>query len=56
MCKLQSIAGVGIDWTFVDGSTEKGGLQGFIMKAVGVAVSIGGMLVTALMLGLVSGK
>ena len=49
---LQAIHGVGIDWTFAGEAVEYGG---FLVRATAVLVSLGGMLVTALMLGLVSG-
>lgn len=45
----QALAGVGLDWTFA-GEAESGVAQRF----VALFVSIGGMLVTALMLGIVS--
>ncbi len=43
---------MGIDWTFAGEAVEHGG---FLVRAAAVSVSLGGMLVTALMLGLVSG-
>jgi hypothetical protein len=49
---LQAIAGVGIDWTFAEDAVKYGGLPA---RATAVAVSLGGLLVTALMLGIVSG-
>jgi hypothetical protein len=49
---LQAIHGVGIDWTFAGEAVEHGG---FLVRATAVSVSLGGMMVTALMLGLVSG-
>ena len=49
---MQAIHGVGIDWTFVGEAVEYGG---FLVRVTAVLVSLGGMLVTALMLGLVSG-
>ena len=49
---LQAIHGVGIDWTFAGEAVEHGG---FLVRAAAVSVSLGGMMVTALMLGLVSG-
>ena len=45
--------GVGIDWTFAGEAVEYGG---FLVRGTAVLVSLGGMLVTALMLGLVSGE
>ncbi|CAL5222099.1 g4408 [Coccomyxa viridis] len=47
----QAIHGVGIDWTFAGEAVEYGG---FLVRGTAVLVSLGGMLVTALMLGLVS--
>ncbi|EIE23062.1 hypothetical protein COCSUDRAFT_584, partial [Coccomyxa subellipsoidea C-169] len=47
----QAIHGVGIDWTFAGEAVEYGG---FLVRATAVFVSLGGMLVTALMLGIVS--
>jgi hypothetical protein len=49
---VQAIHGVGIDWTFAGEAVEYGG---FMVRATAVLVSVGGMLVTALMLGIVSG-
>ncbi len=49
---MQAIHGVGIDWTFAGEAVEYGG---FLVRVTAVLVSLGGMLVTALMLGLVSG-
>lgn len=43
---------MGIDWTFAGEAVEYGG---FLVRATAVFVSLGGMLVTALMLGIVSG-
>lgn len=43
---------MGIDWTFAGEAVEYGG---FMVRATAVLVSVGGMLVTALMLGIVSG-
>ena len=43
---------MGIDWTFAGEAVEHGG---FLVRATAVSVSLGGMMVTALMLGLVSG-
>ena len=50
---MQAIHGVGIDWTFAGEAVEFGG---FLVRGTAVLVSLGGMLVTALMLGLVSGN
>ncbi len=50
---MQAIHGVGIDWTFAGEAVEYGG---FLVRGTAVLVSLGGMLVTALMLGLVSGE
>ncbi len=44
---------MGIDWTFAGEAVEYGG---FLVRATAVFVSLGGMLVTALMLGIVSGE
>ena len=43
---------MGIDWTFAGEAVEYGG---FAVRATAVCVSLGGLLVTALMLGIVSG-
>lgn len=50
---VKAIHGVGIDWTFAGEAVEYGG---FLVRATAVFVSLGGMLVTALMLGIVSGE
>ena len=50
---MSAIHGVGIDWTFAGEAVEYGG---FLVRGTAVLVSLGGMLVTALMLGLVSGE
>ena len=51
---LQAVEGVGIAWSFVD-DDEGRNIHSFIVRLVACLVSIGGMLVTALMLGIVSG-
>ncbi|KAK9820268.1 hypothetical protein WJX72_008313 [[Myrmecia] bisecta] len=48
----QAVAGAGIDWTFADGDDDKG--PSFLARLMAVGVSTGGMLITALMLGIVS--
>ncbi|KAK9828547.1 hypothetical protein WJX72_000707 [[Myrmecia] bisecta] len=50
----QAIEGVGIAWTFANGAEDATGATGFLMRCVAVLVSVGGMMVTALMLGIVS--
>ena len=52
---VQSIAGAGFDWKFSEVAVMGVGLSGFLMRAMSVVVSIGGMLITALLLGIVSG-
>ena len=42
---------MGFDWKFLDEAVD----GGFLMRLMSVAVSIGGMLITALLLGIVSG-
>lgn len=59
-CKLHAWlcwrAGVGIDWTFTAMSTDGGATEAVLLaRIMAVVVSVGGMLVTALMLGIVSG-
>lgn len=51
----EALAGVGIDWTFSDQATSGAGLGGVAARVVATIVSLGGLLVTALMLGIVSG-
>lgn len=52
MIALQAVAGVGFDWKF----SEEAVGGGFLMRVMSVGVSIGGMLITALLLGIVSGN
>jgi len=49
----ESLAGVGIDWTFAS-DAENETISGWSTRVVAVVTSVGGMLVTALMLGIVS--
>jgi len=50
-----AIAGVGIDWTFSqDFHTDKG-IALMLSRVVSVLISLGGLLVTALLLGIISG-
>jgi len=51
----EAVAGVGLDWTFVSNANEHsvGGVSTQV-RLVATATAVGGMLVTALMLGLVS--
>lgn len=48
-----AVAGSGLDWTFSDRALE-GGWDALLVRGVSLSVSVGGMLVTALLLGLVS--
>ena len=50
-----SLAGVGIDWTFSEGFSASSGLLSIIGRLVSMMISLGGLLVTALLLGIVSG-
>lgn len=52
----QAIAGAGFDWKFSEVAVLGLGLSGFFMRSMSVVVSIGGMLITALLLGIVSGE
>ena len=47
------MAGSGLDWTFSDRALESS-WNALLVRGVSLMVSIGGMLVTALLLGLVS--
>lgn len=50
-----STTGVGIDWTFASLDEASGSTwSGFVGRAVAVAVSLGGVCITALLLGIVS--
>ena len=51
---FQAVAGVGIDWTFADETDVPFGTV--LVRVTAAIISIGGMLITALMLGLTSGK
>lgn len=53
---MQAIAGAGFDWKFSEVAVLGAGLSGFLIRSMSVVVSIGGMLITALLLGIVSGK
>lgn len=48
---LQAVAGAGFDWKFSEEAVD----GGFLMRVMSVMVSVGGMLITALLLGIVSG-
>ncbi len=49
------VAGVGIDWTFASLDDSSGStFAGFLARSVAVLISLGGLCVTALMLGIVS--
>lgn len=51
----ETIAGVGIDWTFASLDDSSGSTWGgFLARSVAVLVSLGGLCITALMLGIVS--
>ncbi|KAH8069616.1 hypothetical protein JL720_11916 [Aureococcus anophagefferens] len=52
----ESLAGVGIawDWASAAGRLDPGSARGVLTRVVAVAVSLGGMFVTALLLGIVS--
>ena len=53
---LAVAAGVGIDWTFTSSNDAGGANMSTVMvRLVAVVVSVGGLAITALMLGLVSG-
>ncbi len=54
VCALQAVAGVGIDWTFADETDVPFGTV--LVRVTAAIISIGGMLITALMLGLTSGE
>ena len=47
------MAGTGLDWTFAE-KAQGADWGAFIMRTVSLMLSVGGMLVTALLLGLVS--
>lgn len=48
---MQAVAGAGFDWKF----SEEAVNGGILMRGMSMVVSIGGMLITALLLGIVSG-
>ncbi|GMH39161.1 hypothetical protein BSKO_07059 [Bryopsis sp. KO-2023] len=50
----EALAGVGIDWTFSEEAGSGRGFSGVATRVVATIVSLGGLLVTALMLGIVS--
>ena len=50
MC-VQAVAGAGFDWKF----SEEAVHGGILMRVMSMVVSVGGMLITALLLGIVSG-
>lgn len=47
------MAGTGLDWTFAE-KAQGADWSAFVMRTVSLMLSVGGMLVTALLLGLVS--
>eukprot|EP00210_Caulerpa_lentillifera_P003101 g2963.t1 len=47
-------AGVGIDWTFSEDWNDSHGLSSFLGRFVSMLISLGGLLITALLLGIVS--
>ena len=49
---MQAVAGAGFDWKF----SEEAVGGGILMRMMSMVVSIGGMLITALLLGIVSGQ
>ena len=51
MC-VQAVAGAGFDWKF----SEEAVHGGILMRVMSMVVSVGGMLITALLLGIVSGE
>ena len=53
---LQAIEGVGINWSFAAGEADEQAVHTLPVRVCACLVSIGGMLVTALMLSIVSGK
>jgi hypothetical protein len=52
----ETLAGVGIDWTFAGYSSEHSfdSASGFLTRLVAICTSLGGMFITALLLGIVS--
>lgn len=48
-------AGVGIDWTFSEEWNTTEGVSSFVGRLVSMFISLGGLLITALLLGIVSG-
>ena len=52
----QAIAGAGFDWKFSEAAVLGSGLSGVLIRGMSVVVAIGGMLITALLLGIVSGE
>lgn len=51
-----ALAGVGIDWTFAEYAGERPGFTGILTRVVATIISVGGLVVTALMLSIVSGE
>ena len=52
----QAIEGVGINWSFAESEADADAVNSLPVRVCACLVSIGGMLVTALMLGIVSGE
>lgn len=52
----ESVDGVGIDWNFARASDrlDPGSFRGLLTRSVAVAVSLGGMFLSAVLLGIVS--
>ena len=52
----EALDGLGLGWSFAEGAADRQSWTGLIMRLLAVGISIGGTLITALLLGLTSGK
>ena len=52
----EALDGLGLGWSFAEGAADRHSWTGLVMRLLAVGISIGGTLITALLLGLTSGK
>ena len=52
----EALDGLGLGWSFAEGAADRHSWTGLVMRLLAVGISIGGTLITALLLGLTSGE
>ena len=52
----EALDGLGLGWSFAEGAADRHSWTGLMMRLLALGISIGGTLITALLLGLTSGK